>query len=242
MPWNAVSVSNPVPGSLSRGNVLVLVRSWIWTVLIQDNETGEARHCKVHDLRPEGQARQRQPRLRPSSWSISRSKMAQRARAFRDHPPLTGRSGLYPREGPRTGRRGGAASPHCTVGWSSIGAVAGSPHSGRQSVASVRDSLGLTLRVEAVLSTTIDEVYLGAQKRSVSYTCNEVVRRCRNAGLALPHVSTVRRRIKALSAQETLRRREGWQSGAGQVCPMHGAFPDAPGHLPWCRSTTRWSI
>jgi putative transposase len=35
--------------------------------------------------------------------------------------------------------------------------------------------------VEAVLSTTIDEVYLSPQKRSVSYTSHEVARHCRNA-------------------------------------------------------------
>jgi putative transposase len=81
--------------------------------------------------------------------------------------------------------------------------------------------------VEAVVSTTIDEVYLSTQKRSVSYTYNEVARRCRNAGLARPHASTIRRRIKALSMQETLRRRAGGQAVRNKYAPIQGAFPDA---------------
>ncbi len=81
--------------------------------------------------------------------------------------------------------------------------------------------------VEAVLSTTIDEVYLHPQKRSVSYTYNEVIRRCRNAGLKHPDARTVRRRIKALSDKETLRRREGGTAVRDKYAPIQGAFPDA---------------
>jgi len=74
--------------------------------------------------------------------------------------------------------------------------------------------------VRAGLSTTIDEAHLSAQKRSVSYTCNEVARRCRNAGLPLPHASTVHRRIKALSAKETLHRREGGKTVRNKYAPI----------------------
>ena len=81
--------------------------------------------------------------------------------------------------------------------------------------------------VEAILSTTIDEVYLHPQKRSVSYAYQEVVRRCRNAGLKHPDARTVRRRIKALSAKEMLRRREGGTTVRDKYAPIHGACPDA---------------
>jgi putative transposase len=81
--------------------------------------------------------------------------------------------------------------------------------------------------VEAVLSATIDEVYLSPQKRSVSYTYNEVARRCRNAGLKAPDARTLRRRIKALSDKETLRGREGGRAVRDKYAPMQGSFPDA---------------
>lgn len=81
--------------------------------------------------------------------------------------------------------------------------------------------------VEAVLSTTIDEVYLSPQKRSVSYTSNEVARRCRNAGLTAPDARTIRRRIKALSDKERLRGREGGRAVRDKYAPIQGAFPGA---------------
>jgi putative transposase len=81
--------------------------------------------------------------------------------------------------------------------------------------------------VEAVLATTIDEVYLSPQKRSVSYTAHEVARRCRNAGLQAPDARTIRRRIKALSDKERLRGRQGGRAVRDKYAPIHGAFPDA---------------
>ena len=85
----------------------------------------------------------------------------------------------------------------------------------------------LALDVEAILSTTIDEVYLSPQKRSVPYTYNEVIRRCRNAGLKPPDARTVRRRIKRLSDKEALRRREGGTAVRDKYAPIQGAFPGA---------------
>ena len=45
----------------------------------------------------------------------------------------------------------------------------------------------LTPDVEAVVKATIDEKYLNQQRPSVQYTCNEVLRRCKNTGLKAPH-------------------------------------------------------
>ena len=81
--------------------------------------------------------------------------------------------------------------------------------------------------VEAILSTTIDEVYLSPQKRSVSYTSNEVARRCHNTGLQAPDARTIRRRIKALSDKERLRGREGGRAVRDKYAPIQGAFPGA---------------
>jgi putative transposase len=85
----------------------------------------------------------------------------------------------------------------------------------------------LAADVEAVLSTTIDEVYLSPQKRSVSYTAHEVARRCRNAGLKAPDARTIRRRIKALSDKERLRGREGGRAVRDKYAPIQGVFPGA---------------
>jgi putative transposase len=81
--------------------------------------------------------------------------------------------------------------------------------------------------VETLLVATIEEFYLHGQKRSMQQTCNEVARRCRNAGIKRPHPNTVRHRIKALSDQETFRRREGGKGVRDKYTPIPGAFPGA---------------
>jgi len=198
------------------------------TVLVEDVETGQARQAKMQELQPEGlspqtpvkaesvelveitehdwqQAHERFEIIRPllEDPDCTRAKVRARAEAAGRHPAT-----LY--RWLEQYRRGGRVS---TLVPTKRGMERGQSR--------------LAPEVEAVVSATIDEVYLNTQKRSVSYTCNEVVRRCRNAGLELPHASTIRRRIKALSMKETLRRREGSQAVRNKYAPIQGALPGA---------------
>jgi putative transposase len=198
------------------------------TVLVEDVNTGQARQAKIHELQPEGlrpqtpvkaervelveitdhewqQAHERFEIIRPflDDPDCTRAKVRTRAAAAGRHPATLSRW-------LEQSRRGGRVS---TLVPTKRGMDRGQSR--------------LAPEVEAVVSTTIDEVYLNPQKRSVSYTCTEAARRCRNAALALPHASTIRRRIKALSMQETLRRREGGQAVRNKSAPMPGAFPGA---------------
>lgn len=198
------------------------------TVLIEDVETGQARPVKIRELQPEGmspqtpvkaervelveitdqdwrQAHERFEIIRPllDDHDCTRAKVQARAESVGRHPAT-----LY--RWLEQYRRGGRVS---TLAPTKRGMDRGQSR--------------LDPDVEAVVSTTIDEVYLNTQKRSISYTCNEVARRCRNAGLELPHASTIRRRIKALSMKETLRRREGSQAVRNQYAPIQGVFPGA---------------
>jgi putative transposase len=81
--------------------------------------------------------------------------------------------------------------------------------------------------VEAIVQATIEEVYLCDQKPSAQQTCVEVHRRCRNAGLTPPHPNTIRQRLRHLSAQRRLSRREGARAAHAQYAPLQGAFPGA---------------
>jgi putative transposase len=198
------------------------------TVLVEDVETGQARQAKIQELQPEGlrpetpvqvesielveitehdwqRAHERFEIIRPllDEPDCTRAKVRARAESVGRHPAT-----LY--RWLEQYRRGGRVSML-------VPAKRGMD----------RGQSRLAPDVEAILSATIDEVYLTTQKRSVSYTCNEVARRCRNAGLERPHASTIRRRIKALSMQETLRRREGGQAVRNKYAPIQGAFPDA---------------
>lgn len=198
------------------------------TVLIEDVETGQARPVEIRELQPEGmspqtpvktqsvelveitdrdwqQAHERFEIIRPllDDPDCSRAKVQAQAESVGRHPAT-----LY--RWLEQYRRGGRVS-------TLVPTKRGMDHGQSR----------LAPDVEAVLSATIDEVYLNTQKRSISYTCNEVARRCRNAGLELPHASTIRRRIKALSMKETLRRREGSQAARNKYAPIQGAFPGA---------------
>ncbi len=198
------------------------------TVLVEDVETAKARQVKIQELQPEGlspetpgkaesvelvditehewqRAHERFEIIRPllDDPDCTRAKVRARAALAGRHPAT-----LY--RWLEQYRRGGRVS-------TLVPAKRGMD----------RGQSRLAPDVEAVLSVTIDEVYLSTQKRSISYTCNEVARRCRNAGLARPHASTVRRRIKAFSMQETLRRREGGKVVRNKYAPIQGAFPGA---------------
>jgi putative transposase len=80
---------------------------------------------------------------------------------------------------------------------------------------------------ESIIQATIEDFYLNKQKRSVQKTCDEVMRRCRNAGVEPPHPMTVRYRIAKMSDEDKLRRREGDKKAREQFAPIKAHFPGA---------------
>jgi putative transposase len=85
----------------------------------------------------------------------------------------------------------------------------------------------LSQEVEAIVQATIEDFYLHKQKRSVSKTCEEVETRCRNTGLAAPHVNTIRNRIAARSEKERIARRQGRKMARETFDPTRDNFPGA---------------
>lgn len=81
--------------------------------------------------------------------------------------------------------------------------------------------------VEVVLQATVEDFYLNKQKRSAQKICEEVMRRCRNAGLTPPHPNTVRNRINQLSEEVKLKRRAGARAAKEKFAPIAGHFPGA---------------
>ncbi|HMF56593.1 MAG TPA: helix-turn-helix domain-containing protein, partial [Pyrinomonadaceae bacterium] len=65
----------------------------------------------------------------------------------------------------------------------------------------------LSVEVDAIVKATIEDFYLNKQKRSAQKTYEEVLRRCRHAGIKPPHQNTVRKRIAQLSEDQKLRHR-----------------------------------
>ncbi|HEX8459718.1 MAG TPA: Mu transposase C-terminal domain-containing protein [Pyrinomonadaceae bacterium] len=87
--------------------------------------------------------------------------------------------------------------------------------------------LRLSPEVEAVIQATIEDFYLHKQKRSVQATCDEVLRRCRNAKLPPPHPNTIRNRIALISEKVRLERRHGGRAAKEKFAPLIGHFPGA---------------
>ncbi len=83
----------------------------------------------------------------------------------------------------------------------------------------------LSADLEAIIATTIQEEYLTPQKRMAQRIVDEVRRRCHRAKLPPPADNTVRRRLHALRADDTLRRREGASRARQKFAPVPGTFP-----------------
>ena len=85
----------------------------------------------------------------------------------------------------------------------------------------------LSPEVESILQATIEDFYLSTQKRSAQKTCEEVLRRCRNADIPPPHQNTVRNRIAQLSEKLKLERRANAKTARERYTAMVGHFPGA---------------
>jgi putative transposase len=84
----------------------------------------------------------------------------------------------------------------------------------------------LTRSLETIIRTTIEDFYLDKQQRTMQKTCDEVERRCKNAGIEPPHPNTVRNRITALTDRVKLERRCG-KKAAQKYTPAVMHFPGA---------------
>ena len=81
--------------------------------------------------------------------------------------------------------------------------------------------------VETLLSASIEDHYLTAQKPSVAATYQELRRRCRQADVKAPHVNTLRARIAGIAGPVRLGRREGARAAHDRYDPVTGSFPNA---------------
>jgi putative transposase len=83
---------------------------------------------------------------------------------------------------------------------------------------------------EEMVSLVIKQVYLTRQRPSVQHVAAEIIARCRDAGIAVPHPSTIRRRIARIPEHVDAKYRKGSQA-ARVYEPLAGNFPTAEGAL-----------
>lgn len=81
-------------------------------------------------------------------------------------------------------------------------------------------------KVEAVISATIEEMYMTRQKVTGSEIAMEARRRCRGAGLVPPGRMTVFRRIAEVPRKAAVKAREGVKASEAKFLPAVGSFPE----------------
>jgi putative transposase len=82
----------------------------------------------------------------------------------------------------------------------------------------------LNLEVEDVLKNVIHEIYLNTQKASPVKVHEEVTLRCKALKYEIPHLNTIRNRIRNLSAFEKERFREGYKEAEQKWSPNEGSL------------------
>lgn len=87
--------------------------------------------------------------------------------------------------------------------------------------------LRIASEVESIIESTIKDVYLNVHRRSIKYTIDEVMIRCRTANLLPPHPNTIRARIAKLTEYEMLRARGQRKKARDMYRPAAGSFPGA---------------
>jgi putative transposase len=90
-----------------------------------------------------------------------------------------------------------------------------------------KGSIKLSPEVEAIIEATIQDEYLTKQRKHVSKVCLIAQKRCKTAGLPVPHGNTVRNRIAKLSEELKLSKRYSSKDAEEKFSPVKGHFPSA---------------
>jgi putative transposase len=83
----------------------------------------------------------------------------------------------------------------------------------------------MEIRQEAVIQSAIEDIYLTKQRHKASDVVEEVMRRCRLAGIKPPHGNTVRNRLHDLSPEQVLRKRGSPDEARNRYSPILSVFP-----------------
>lgn len=85
----------------------------------------------------------------------------------------------------------------------------------------------LTPEIEAIIQAVVESEYLTKQRKSQQKVCDEVRKRCLNAGIEPPHDNTVRNRLKLLAGEYVMAKRKGRKAADQAYSPIEGSFPGA---------------
>jgi putative transposase len=82
-------------------------------------------------------------------------------------------------------------------------------------------SYTLSADVETVIQDAIQSFYLQRQKPRLTDLFREIEHRCKEKGLKIPNVRTVKRRLDAIDIREQVKKRSGTKAARDQFGPPH---------------------
>lgn len=85
----------------------------------------------------------------------------------------------------------------------------------------------LTDSVDNIISAAIETVYLTKHRKPLKKTCEEIIIQCKNQGLEIPHINTVRNRILNIRDEISMLKRYGREVSRTKYEPIKGHFPNA---------------
>ena len=85
----------------------------------------------------------------------------------------------------------------------------------------------LMAEIETIIETVVESEYLTKQRKSQQKVCDEVRKRCLNAGIEPPHNNTIRNRLKLLAGEQVMAKRKGRKAADQAYSPIEGSFPGA---------------
>ncbi len=85
----------------------------------------------------------------------------------------------------------------------------------------------LSLEIEEIIRTTIEDVYLTKQRHSIKSLYDAIAIKCNNAKINTPHPNTIRNRISSISDEIKISRRYGSKKAINMFQESVSAFPNA---------------
>lgn len=82
-------------------------------------------------------------------------------------------------------------------------------------------------KTELIITDVVESEYLTRQKKSPAWICEEIERRCDEAGVKAPHRNTIRNRLKKIPEYTRSAKRNGLKEAANEYAPLRGKFPGA---------------
>jgi len=193
-------------------------------VLVEDDETRQVSHAKVGDLAPAVVA----PLggARPDLVSVSDDAWEEATKRFEIIRPLLD---MPYRSRQDVVARAKAFERHenTLYDWIRRYEATGLVTSLFSRSRSDKGTTKLSAEVETIIQAVVESDYLTKQRKSPQKVCNEIRRRCVNAGINPPHNNTVRNRLKALADEYVMAKRKGWKAADQAYSPVEGEFPGA---------------